>query len=447
MLPVLETLRPTVQPVVLAPSTQNILVPTHVGDLFWRKIVQPSTTCWSSLSLCSAPFLSKSCSGNCNGKAGYFKKICPASGDPEYPTCCHVDGTKAAKSSSCKCGTNNCWKDQLCTAVTNTCKYPTCGTTDGSAPNTEHCECGSNTCFSGQTCKAATNTCTYMYPVCSTTDGSAEKTNDGPCKCGGSKCFSEGDTCTALTSTCAPKQKPNCATDKVVDAACLCMVQGNKQTAYKGQICTGDGKVVWPDCTTSDDIAALDRGCLCSENTQGNEICRVGQKCHLDGSHKGQCECVPSSTIVCLSRVPAQTTCPLTCNGHTNLGAQGLLMDTCMQVSNSMTSMYSIKNNQMIATSYSGSDCKTVLTESVYLKEGCDDGNMYIELPEGSGSSTGGGKTPSGSTPSGPSASGSSSPPGSSASASGGVTGGTARRATPMVLVIGLLASITIIRW
>ena len=35
MLPVLETLRPTVQPVVLAPSTQNILVPTHVGDLFW----------------------------------------------------------------------------------------------------------------------------------------------------------------------------------------------------------------------------------------------------------------------------------------------------------------------------------------------------------------------------------------------------------------------------
>ena len=49
------------------------------------------------------PFFFSIFSGDCNGKAGRFGYICPSSGDPERPTCCHVDGTKATEG-NCKCG-------------------------------------------------------------------------------------------------------------------------------------------------------------------------------------------------------------------------------------------------------------------------------------------------------------------------------------------------------
>ena len=263
-------------------------------------------------------------------------------------------------------------------------------------------------------------------------------------------CNNDGDTCTASTNTCAPKQVPEknklpaCANDKVVDAACLCGTDERK--AAKGQLCTTpEGKVSWPTCTTSEAVTSMDGTCMCSDKNSIQTYCTAGMKCHLDGDYKGVCECVPSSKVVCRSHIPAQTTCPLTCTGHTNVAADAYLIDVCREVGDLIYIMYSIKNNQLFMKYYSDSECKTIHAGDGDYRgrgPGCMPGNSYLELPDGSstGSSTGagGGATPSSSSPS--SASSGTTPSGSSRDASGG----TALQATPVIallVVVGVVAT------
>ena len=178
---------------------------------------------------------------------------------------------------------------------------------------------------------------------------------------------------------------------------CKC---GAYYTASVGQTCPskGDNKDIpqWPACVGSDMFATVNHQCKCANR----DNCGYGQKCTQTGDFKGMCECVPGKNIGCQEKVPNDK-CPLSCDGHTTMGATPLIFNECASyiIPNGPVYFYykvTMKNDKAHFVMYSDSKCTTEavadgeITTTV-TPSGCgDDGGTYryMNFPQSTSGST-----------------------------------------------------------
>ena len=135
-------------------------------------------------------------------------------------------------------------------------------------------------------------------------------------------------------------------------------------------------------------FATLNQNCLCAETTH----CGYGQKCTQTGDFKGMCECVPGDNIGCIEVVPPTDKCPKTCDGHTTMDADAIVLNECIT---SGFANFKITTNPLTYSFYTDAKCTTKTTpEALGLtppkmktpgcqEDGGEDGTgfVFVSLP------------------------------------------------------------------
>jgi hypothetical protein len=142
-------------------------------------------------------------------------------------------------------------------------------------------------------------------------------------------------------------------------------------------------------------FATLNQYCLCAETTH----CGYGQKCTQTGDFKGMCECVPGDNIGCIEVVPPTDKCPKTCDGHTTMDADAIILNECINVRLGFIQYgyYKITTNPNTYSYYTDAKCTTKTTpealglipqEGGLIPSGCQEGGgeddtgfVFVSLP------------------------------------------------------------------